>query len=168
MQKRLRRKQWLFLNRKAPTKNKKLNGSELHTLLFLYGIERKNHHGKTVGETRAKYKKLKEDNTPSKKYKNWTESNKAKLTRLMKENVQITELARQREADEQVDTWRLIAMVKVRDADKLIQIIRTHFPSTQSSASTKSSALTKSASLLTQSRGSLDPLETCFPSQFKQ
>ena len=30
--------------------------------------ERKN-HGKNVGEARAKYKKLKEENTPPKKYK---------------------------------------------------------------------------------------------------
>ena len=67
MQKSVRRKHWLFLNRKAPTKTKNLTGSELHTLLFFYGIERKN-HAKTVGEASAKYKKLKEENITPKKY----------------------------------------------------------------------------------------------------
>ena len=54
----------------------------------------------------------------------------------MREDVKIeeTELARQREAAAHVDTWRLIAMAKVRDVDELIKIIRANSPSTKSTA----------------------------------
>ena len=136
-----------ILEKEGADTNRKLTGSQLHTLLLFYGIERKN-HGKTVGESRAKYKKLKEENTPPKKYKKWTESNKAKLTRLTREDVKIeeTELARQREKAVRVDTQRLIAMTKLRGADELIKIIRANSPSANKSASESESESTKSAS----------------------
>ena len=75
-----------------------------------------------VGETQAKYEKLKEENTPLKIYKKWTEAEEAQLIRLVREFLTIKEieLAQQREAAEQIDTQRPIAMAKVRDPDKLL------------------------------------------------
>ena len=79
-----------------------------------------------------------------------------------------TELARQRQKAERVDTQRLIAMAKVRDADELIKIIGANSSSVKSAstklASTKSteSASTESAStpsLLTHPK-------FCFPRRF--
>ena len=41
-----------------------------------------------VGEMRDHYKKLKDDNTPNKEYKKWTEVDEAKVTKAMSDHVE--------------------------------------------------------------------------------
>ena len=90
--------------------------------------------------------KLKEDNTPPKEVKEWTEDEKAVLIKLMSKIVTIeeTELAEARKNAAEEDELRLIAKSKVRDPDKMIAIIKAILIK---STLTKSalSAFTKSA-----------------------
>ena len=91
----------------------KLQGGHYQTLLLYHGIPKKN-HGKTVGEAKAKYLKLKEDNTPPKEVKEWTQADKDKLTKLMSKIVTIeeTDLPKARKIAAEEDELRLIAMCR--------------------------------------------------------
>ena len=75
----------------------KLLVSHYQTLLMYHEVPRKN-HGKTVGEAKANYMKLKEENTPPKEVKEWTQADKDKLMTLLSKIVTIeeTELAVQK------------------------------------------------------------------------
>ena len=115
-------------------------------------------------------KKLKEENTPPPtKYKKWTKAEEAKLIRLMREDAAIdnTEFSKQREAAEQVDTQRLIAMAKGRNPDKLIEeIIRANSTALTACGLTTTST---ASGLSTASRQVLlIHLKFCLPSQFEQ
>ena len=101
---------------------------------------------------------MKEDNTPPKEVKEWTEADEAELTKLMSKIVTIeeTELAVQRKIAAEEDELKLIAMSKVRDLDKIIAINKAD----SSSAFTEStSKLTAAVASESTTSGSFDPSE---------
>ena len=70
----------------------KLVGKELHTLLLFYGVATRD-QGKTVGDMRAKYSKLKEEKAKPFKYEKWTVANDQRLLSLQHDEIELADTA---------------------------------------------------------------------------
>ena len=122
-----------------------------------FGVEKKEIASMKIRELRDWYMKLKDDNTPKKKYKKWTEADKAKLTKAMRDHIELSDTAL---AVEKNNWWQeqkliLLAMVKERGEQAVMDVIAALATKSESNAST---ALTETATAsLTNS--SFDPLE---------
>ena len=87
-----------IMEKQAMNPEQRLTRADLTILLLYHGVERKK-HGKNVGEARAKYMKLKEENAPKKAYKKWTAADEEKLNRLMSDEITLEEMDLKREKE---------------------------------------------------------------------
>ena len=60
---------------------------ELRVLLEFYDIEKKEISRIKVWEMKERYNKIKEENTPTKKFKKWMDADEEELTKLMSKDV---------------------------------------------------------------------------------
>ena len=81
-----------ILEAEPPKPTEKLTGKELHTLLLFYGVAPKD-QGKTVGDMRAKYSKLKEEKAKPFKYEKWTVANDQRLLSLQHDEIELADTA---------------------------------------------------------------------------
>ena len=133
---------------------------ELRVLLVFYDVEKKEILQMKVKEMTERYNKIKEDNTPTKKFKNWTDANKEELTQLMREDVCIDEtlLGKERRIKFKEDTDRVFKMVEERGKDEMIKLIEGASSLVLMAASLESeSESIESKSESTASASSFDP-----------
>ena len=103
----------------------KMGVKELRVLLEFYGVEKKEISRMKVQDMRERYTKIKEENTPTKKFRKWTDADKHELTQLMSEDVCIDEtlLGKERRIKFKEDTDRVLELVEERGKEEIIKLI---------------------------------------------